>query len=249
MEIIKDSINVAAKGLGKVYSPGLLRAMESWHENKIESYGRGLQAVNKLPETLTDISNSFQIIETVHDSNNFMKAFQDSAKINEFNFFKNTFLESHLDKSLLGRTALKADLNLLNTNFGMKILKTVDKDAEIKTIINSIGTAEKFIKGGKVSTFLAKAMARIPCFSILFSLALEIPNIIKASKNGDGLAQSGRSIIKVIGITAGSAIIGALLSPILPPIGSLAGSAIGIYLGNKISKKIGEAILNKPVSA
>lgn len=89
--------------------------------------------------------------------------------------------------------------------------------------------------------------------AIAISLALEIPTIIQAFKNGDGLQQLGRSAIGMGGMAAGAAI-GSAIGSIIPGagtvIGGLIGGALGIVgsiFGGEAAKKAGDAVFGKSI--
>jgi hypothetical protein len=135
------------------------------------------------------------------------------------------------------------DKSLLETGVGRGVLSRLGGSA---TFAKTATGASATISGGAAAQVGGKAMARIPVLGILISAAFEIPDIIDAFKNGDGMQQLGRSACKVAGATAGAAIGGALGS-FLGPIGTLVGSAVGGWLGHKVGGFIGNALFGKSI--
>lgn len=81
---------------------------------------------------------------------------------------------------------------------------------------------------------------RLPLLGGLFAIAIELPNIIGATKE-DGLfggaAEAGKTVTRVTSGMAGGAIGAALLSPI-PVIGPIVGSLVGYMAGDKLASLI-----------
>jgi len=108
--------------------------------------------------------------------------------------------------------------------------------------------AKKGLKG-----VLGKLKGKGGTIGIILSLGLEIPAIVQAFKNGDGLQQIGRSALNLGGAAAGAAA-GAAIGSIIPGAGTVIGGIIGGALGfigsmfgADLSKKAGDAIFGKSI--
>ena len=179
------------------------------------------------------------------------------SKITEFRFFKDTFIEKKAKDpkaNKILKTICNLDNNLLDTGYGEKIVKIFDKNATIETIENTVSNANKnagedvlekvtskCVKGNIAATFTARTLGRMPLLNVLFSVGLEIPNLIKSHDK----EQVKKSLLNIGITTLSSALFGALLTPIIPPVGSLIGAAIGGYIGCKFSRNLGETLFNK----
>ncbi|MDD3237783.1 MAG: hypothetical protein PHV37_06765 [Candidatus Gastranaerophilales bacterium] len=88
---------------------------------------------------------------------------------------------------------------------------------------------------------------------IALTAAFELPDIVKAFKNGDGVKQIGRSALSVGGFAAGAAA-GAAIGSVIPIAGTAVGGIIGGLcglvggmLGGSASEKIGNKIFGKSI--
>lgn len=100
---------------------------------------------------------------------------------------------------------------------------------------------------------LGKLKGKGGTLGIVLAAVFEIPTIIKAFKNGDGLQQIGRSTINMAGCAAGAAA-GAAIGSIIPGAGTLIGGLIGgvlgfagSILGGDVAKKVGDGIFGKSI--
>ncbi len=107
-------------------------------------------------------------------------------------------------------------------------------------------------KAGK--GFLKSLKGKGGSLGIALSVLFEIPEIVKAFKNGDGMKQVGRSTISVAGFSAGAAA-GAAIGSVIPvagtAVGALVGGLCGIVggmIGGSISNKIGNALFGKSIA-
>ncbi len=89
---------------------------------------------------------------------------------------------------------------------------------------------------------------------IVLTVAFELPEIIKAFKNGDGVQQIGRSTLSVGGFAAGAAA-GAAIGSVIPVAGTAIGAVvgglagiIGGMVGGAAANKAGEAIFGKSIA-
>ena len=101
----------------------------------------------------------------------------------------------------------------------------------------------------KVGTLASKGFADIPVIGAVITAAFEVPKIITAFKNGDGLAQIGRSTLSVGGQLGGMSIgatIGQILIPI-PIVGGLIGGIVGTIAGDWIAKKVGNGLIGESI--
>lgn len=112
----------------------------------------------------------------------------------------------------------------------------------LKSSVKSLGTDTKalwksdakFFK--KIGGTFKQLTKRIPLIGTALMVAFEIPNIVKAAKDGGlvaGAAEAGKSGLR---LAAGIAL-GAIGTAILGPIGSFAGFIVGDYLGKLIVGK------------
>ena len=117
-------------------------------------------------------------------------------------------------------------------------------DALTKAGVNIEQTAAFKISAGaekgllsKIATPIAKGLAKVPVIGTLITAAIEVPSIVNAFKNGDGLAQIGRSALAVTG-----SVVGMALGSFLGPVGTIAGAVVGDMIG----RKLGTALLGEP---
>lgn len=132
------------------------------------------------------------------------------------------------------------DKSLLETGVGQKVLAKLGG-----SVVRDGSGAIKSVTGGTAANVAGKTMSRIPVLGILISTAFEVPDIIDGFKNGDGMAQLGRSAVNVACTTVCAAALGALLAPI--PGGALIGAFIGGWIGSKLGKCLGNAIFGKSI--
>lgn len=132
------------------------------------------------------------------------------------------------------------DKSVLETGAGQNILSKFG-GAVVK---NEAGTITS-VTGGGAARFAGKTMSRIPVLGLLISTAFEVPDIIDGFKNGDGMAQIGRSAVNVACTTVCATALGALLAPI--PGGAIVGAFVGGWIGNKLGKFMGNAIFGKSI--
>lgn len=137
------------------------------------------------------------------------------------------------------------DRSLLETGVGRGILAKLGGSAAITRTATG---ATARVTGGAAAQVGGKALARIPIIGIVISSLFEIPDIVDAFKNGDGMTQLGRSTVNVAATTIGAAIGGALGSLIpIPGLGTVLGSAVGGWLGNKVGKFFGNLLFGKSI--
>jgi hypothetical protein len=157
-----------------------------------------------------------------------------------YRFFPSQAVQSHLPGFVKAM-----DKSLLETGVGRGILSKLGGSAAVTTGAKG---ASASISGGAAAQIGGRAMARIPVLGIVVSSLFEIPNIVDAFKNGDGMQQLGRSATTVACTTIGTAIGGAIGSLIpIPGLGTVIGGAIGGWLGNKVGKFLGNAIFGKSI--
>ncbi|MDD3013373.1 MAG: hypothetical protein PHC34_06680 [Candidatus Gastranaerophilales bacterium] len=99
----------------------------------------------------------------------------------------------------------------------------------------------------KTGALMAKGFKGIPVWAALLTAAFEVPKIVTAFKNGDGLAQIGKSTLTVggsLGGMAAGAAIGQVLIPI-PGVGAIIGGIVGAIAGESIASKLGNGLLGK----
>lgn len=221
------------------------------NHNDIKAMGLGAIGLINMKEDLRDILSMFGLVKSEATKGYYAK----------FKFFNGTALEKPLKKTDLGRKLLyNVDITLGDLKFSQKIRDLFgiqSKTNFFNKSINYAGLANEtvsreyvnfFAKEGKAISssklFRGKvaclAMNRIPLLSLGIAAALELPKIIKSSKEGNGTKQALKSATS-IGMTVGS---GALLSSLLTvaghfgPAGSIIGYGLGMFLGSKAAKLI-----------
>lgn len=140
------------------------------------------------------------------------------------------------------------------------LAKKMVKGSADELVEAGVKTATKkgiFAKAGEAISKKIPALGKLKgkggTIGIILSLAFEIPSIIQAFKNGDGLQQIGRSALNLGGAAAGAAA-GAAIGSIIPGAGTVIGGIIGgalgfvgSILGADVSKKAGDAIFGKSI--
>ena len=134
------------------------------------------------------------------------------------------------------------------------VLENLGETAAKKGIFSRLGAdiAKKF---PKLAEFGSKFKGKGGSIAIALSLVFEVPAIIQAFKNGDGLQQIGRSAINMGGMAAGAAL-GSAIGTFIPipivgtTVGAIVGGALG-FIGSMIcgdvAKKAGDAIFGKSI--
>ncbi len=170
----------------------------------------------------------------------------DGVKVDGFRFFPPEtlkFMENKCPNSKGVISTISAiDKNLLDTKAGQGIVKAIDKNAKI-----TFSSGQNLVNGSKGAVFAADTLGKIPILSVALSTGLEIPEVVKAYKNGDFGAQVNRSATNIACTTVTSAAMGTLMAPLCPPFGSIAGFTIGSYLGHKMSKAVGDKMFGKSI--
>lgn len=139
-------------------------------------------------------------------------------------------------KKIFGNTiSSKAD------DIAASAVKSLEKTAT-ETTGKGIGKLFKSLKG-KGGTL-----------GIIFTVAFELPELIKAFKNGDGLQQIGRSSFNIAGF-AGGAAAGAAIGSVIPVAGTAVGAIVGGLCGlvggmagGAVTSKIAESIFGKSIA-
>lgn len=112
--------------------------------------------------------------------------------------------------------------------------------SSIKTIPGEFSVAGKAAKGfwGKLASPLKVLGKKMPLIGNIIMVAMELPNIFKAFKNGGvgaGIKEIGKAGAKLGGFAAGAAI-GQALIPI-PFVGAMIGGLVGGWIAEKIVGK------------
>jgi hypothetical protein len=233
--------------LFKIFSGLFCRGLGTANETKseIKSFGYTLKEANRAKDIHIDFKAAVNELKNLDKAAVGLTS-MNSEKVTEWGFFKNTLLESRLKGSEY-EWLLKMDKNLLDTGMGKGLVKSLG--GEVKTVA---GAAEKIVEGTAGAKIAANTLGKISLLNLGFSAALEVPEIIEASKHGDGLNQVGRSGVK-IGFSTFLIGLGSSIGKALPTkykfIASLIGGAIGGMVGNKAGEITGEALFGKPVRA
>lgn len=143
-------------------------------------------------------------------------------------------------------------------NYMQNIIKEFTKqnadDAIGATVKNAGKAVGKATSSGGISSLfgtLKKSVGKN--LGVVLSVAFELPEIIKAFKNGDGIQQIGRSALNVGGFAAGAAA-GAAIGSFIPGAGTLIGGIagglcgiVGSMLGGGVTDKIGKKIFGESI--
>lgn len=241
-------IHKSVSFLSKVYIPQVPKIKEAI-QNK--EYGnamtRGAQFAIQAPYSIEMAKDTYNAVKDP-SSLKFYKAMQynsSGTSVAKWTFFPESFkaklLQNKYLKSLVPAID-KLDITVNDTFIGKKILTTIDKNAKY---ISKGSTG--IVEGSKKAVNAGNIMGKIPLFGTLFASILEMPNIIKAAKRGDGINQAGRSAINIVGGTVACAALGSLCACIVPPIGGFIGSTIGAIIGGKISQSVGNKVFGPPI--
>ncbi len=210
-----------------------------------------LETIDKCSKAAsTDKTSFFQYLYKDKDLRNFLfdpkTKTTDGVKVDGFRFFPPEtlrFMESKCPNSKSVISTISAiDKNLLDTKAGQSIVKAIDKNAKI-----TLSNGQNLVSGSKGAVFAADTLGKIPILSVALSAGIEVPEIIKAYKNGDFGSQVNRSATNIVCTTVTSAAMGTLMAPLCPPFGALAGCFIGSYLGHKVAKGAGDKMFGKSI--
>jgi len=222
--------------------------------------GLAALAVVNLPEDTRDLKAAWN--QVVHGK---VPTYCKDCQV-RFSFFRGTLLEPVLGKiGKLGLFLRKQDRILSDTRFGKfirdklgisinflesegtgRFFKKAIVDPETgETVLKEIEVLAYKVEGKPLAQLVGTALLRVPVLSVATLSLLEIPNIVKKIKNADGTKnklavgskQTLKSAVNVTSITAGIAIVGALLKGKGPAF-SLLGMGIGSVIGAITSKTV-----------
>ena len=193
--------------------------------------------------------------------NNFGSKFKRSLnhKRNPFqrqlNYFDDTFL-SWLPKKF--PRIRNIDKTLADTKFGEAITKLFKIKAPVSDVIKGMGPKGKDVfgyvyEGNRFQRLTGRALQRTPVIGIIVSGLLETPALIKSLKQGDTIAEKGKSFGKqllksaaYVGLmTLALGYGGALLATsgtLLSLVGTGVGSSLALIASNQINKFVDKVI-------
>lgn len=142
--------------------------------------------------------------------------------------------------------------NLFKKGGSEAVIKSTDDIA--KSAVNGLDDVAKAATKSSKGIF-SKLKGKGGTIGIALTAIFELPIIVKAFKNGDGLQQIGRSTLNIGGFAAGAAA-GAAIGSIIPGAGTAVGAVIGGIagfvggmLGGSIGDKVGEKIFGKSIES
>lgn len=226
----------------------------------VPALGLASLALINLPEDCRDIKASIEQLKCWYKGEKFVPKYDYKQYQHNFSFFKGTAIEEWLHKHVdagkkWANWLYENDKTLADTKFGknlLKITKGKAKDVIETEIKNYKGVkAEAFLyEGSKFGQLTGRAMRRATKLGVIALALIELPKILKAVTEGDGISekasstleQTTKSAINVASTTAGIGYGGAIGAKYFGATGSIVGMGLGAILGSKLSDKVQQFI-------
>lgn len=226
-----NSMNVVFAGATKVISPYAASAINS--DNPFNATINSSLALMNAKNNINNAKSCWSELKTAYETVNEL---DDKANLTE------------IMGALKGNAQLEPSA-LQHSSFFNKNSETINnvikgKDKSINEVIQHVNP--ELSKKIEQSKLISETTAKMNTIGITVSFINQLPKILKAFKNGDGMEQVGRSAVTV----GGSTIIGTTCSVIgekllrkvgLGRLGATLGSAIGYTIGGKVSTKAAES--------